>query len=192
MRLPKSVLAAALCGGLFLAASDASAQRLDGVFVVLGDNEPQEDVAFVSLLGTEFVVDGRLEGVGTDGDDVEIDYFTDTPTRIDVDDEQGRVQQNRFSTLQILIDSDVPERNLNLLIRPEKCSIDAKVNVPKAKGSVTVSCSGDDIFAGVSASQLASIQAAFANAKNVKIKVNSDGSKGSLVIKLKGPISEPA
>jgi hypothetical protein len=38
----------------------------------------------------------------------------------------------------------------------------------------------------ISASQLTSIQAAFANNETVKIKVDSDGSKGSLRITLKG------
>jgi hypothetical protein len=173
-----------------LAASTAGAQRLDGTFAIVDDSEPSEDFAYVVLVGTDFYVDGLVQGVGTDGDAVEIGYITETPTRVDVDDAQGRVRQHRFSTLAIEIESEVLERNVDLSISPEKCSIDGKVNVPKAKGSVTVSCSGDDIFAELSANQLASIQAAFANSTNVKIKVNSDGSKGSLRITLKGVADE--
>jgi tRNA threonylcarbamoyladenosine modification (KEOPS) complex Pcc1 subunit len=141
--------------------------------------------------GTEFFVEGEAGGTGTDGDFVEIRYFTGRPTNVNADDQQGRVRQSEFSTLEFAIDSEVPERDLDLSIVPEKCSVDGKINDPKAKGSVTVSCSGDDIFAEISASQLASLQAAFSSTRNVKIKVKSDGSKGSLRITLKGSAGEP-
>jgi hypothetical protein len=174
-----------------LAAGTAGAQRLDGTFFIIGDDETTEFGASLVLLGTTASVEGEVVGTGTDGDFVEIGVFTDLPTSMNADDKQARVRQSRFSTISIFIDSDDPTRDLELTLNPDKCSIDGKVNAPKAKGSVTVSCSGEDIYSDISATQEASIQAAFANTKVVKIKINSDGSKGSIQIKLTGPAGEP-
>jgi hypothetical protein len=169
-------------------AGDVSPGRIIGEFFFTDGEEPGIGGSVIAIQPTEFAVQGAVEGIGTDGDEVTIVFVTPLPTNVNADDQQGRVRQSRFSSLIITIDSSVPERNLELTINPEKCAIDGKVNVPKDEGQVSIDCSGTNIYSEISASEEASIQAAFQGTKKVKFKVNSDGSKGSLQIRLKGPL----
>jgi hypothetical protein len=162
--------------------------RIVGEFFFVDGDEPGIGGAVIGLNGTAFIVQGSVEGEGTDGDSVQIEFVTLLPTNANADDEQGRVRQSRSSSVIFIINSAVPERDLELTVNPEKCAIDAKVNVPKDEGQASVDCSGTDIYSEMTASQEASIQAAFQGTKKVKFKVNSDGSKGSLQIRLKGPL----
>jgi hypothetical protein len=164
--------------------------RINDDFFFENADVPSVGFAVIEIDGTEFEIEGSVSGVGTDGDDVTISFSTQAPTNLNADDKQGRVRQSRFSTLVFFIESTVEERDLALEISLEKCAIDGKVNVAKDEGQVTVECSGTNIYSEISASQEASIQAAFADTKRVKIKVSNDGSKGSLTIKLRGPLEE--
>jgi hypothetical protein len=173
--------------GLALAGAVALG-RINDEFLLSDDDEP--DLAFVAIRieDQDFAVEGLVEGSGTDGDLVRIGFLTVTPTNVNADDKQGRVRQSRFSAITFQIESAVPERDLTLALLPEKCAVDGKVNVPKDVGHVTVKCSGTNIYSDISASQEASIQAAFAGTKKVKVKISNDGAKGSVTIKLKGTI----
>jgi hypothetical protein len=186
MRLLDLVLVAALGGAFSLVARDASAQRLDSTWFLADDSAPGDNRAEVRIDGTEFWVDGLIQGIGSPGDAVVIFYFTDLPTSANADAEQGRVRQIRFSRLSFFIDSDTPGRSVFLEISPEKCAVDAKVQAVEEKGHVTVNCSASDIYSGLTADQEASIAVAFQDNSRVKFKVNDDGSKGSLSIKLQG------
>jgi hypothetical protein len=160
--------------------------RINGEFFFEDGDEPDLGGALIEVNDTTFQVDGSVFGSGTDGDGVALRFVTELPTKANADSKQGRVRQSHFSTLIFLINSEVEERNLELEISPEKCAIDGKVDLSKGEGQVTVRCSGTNIYSEISASQEASIQAAFQGTKKVKFKVNSDGSKGSLDIRLKG------
>jgi hypothetical protein len=186
MRVLNFALAAALCGGVFLFAGNASAQRLDSTWFLEDDSDPNDNFAEIVIDGTTFFVEGQVDGVGTAGDIVQISYFTDEPTNVNADDKQGRVRQSKFSELNFVILSDEPTRDLDLIVSPEKCAVDGKVQAVKEKGQVTVSCSASNIYSELTADQEASITAAFLENNRVKFKVNNDGSKGSLSIKLKG------
>jgi hypothetical protein len=61
------------------------------------------------------------------------------------------------------------------------------VNVAQETGKVTVKCSSDGLWAGLTTAQVQSIQAAFAESSRVKIKVStSNPTKGSISITIKG------
>jgi hypothetical protein len=175
-----------------LAASSgtASAQRIDGAFSFEDETVPELAGVTIVIDGTDFVVEGGVRGVGTAGDLVQILYIAEFPTKANADDVQGRVRQGGFSTLVFAIASDVPERDIDHFVTPEKCSVDGKVNVSKDEGKVRVACSAADLFAGLTADQLASIQAAFLENPKVKLKADSDGAKGSLKISSKGELFE--
>jgi len=173
-------------------AGTALAQRIDGSFFFEDETTPSLAGAAIVIDGTDFAIDGSVRGVGTADDEVQIIYIAALPTKANADDKQGRVRQSGFSTLAFIIDSEAPERDLDLVISPEKCSVDGKVNVVKDEGKVTVACSASDLFAGMTPDQIASIQAAFLDNPKVKIKVDSDGSKGSVKISSKGEILDEA
>jgi hypothetical protein len=166
--------------------------RINGVFIFSDASEPDIGLGGVEIIDTEFVAAGSVFGTGTDGDEVEIAFGTVTPTQANADTKQGRVRQDSFGRLVFRIESATPERDLDLEILPEKCAIDSKANVVKEEGQVSVDCSGTNIYGEISASQEASLQAAFQGSKKVKIKVSGDGAKGSLRIRLKGPFLPPA
>jgi hypothetical protein len=190
MRFVDAVSVLALCAGLTLFAGAANAQRLDDSFMIVDENDPNQNQALVVVEGTDYAVSGFVEGTGTDGDFVLIGYSTDLPTKAKADDRKAEVAQSRASSLIFVIESDVPERNLELEINPDKCKVDGGVNVNSEKGAVVVTCSGENIYSEISAGQEESIAAAFQGNPRVKFKVNNDGSKGSLTIKLKGFIAE--
>jgi hypothetical protein len=192
MRVLRIATRCALAFAFATSAGTAHAQRIDDLFFFEDETDPELAGAAIRIEGTDFAVEGSVRGIGTAGDEVQIIYVAAQPTKANADDEQGRVRQSGFSTLVFFIDSDVPERDLDLVISPEKCSIDGKVNVAKDQGKVTVDCSASDLFAGMTADQIASIQAAFLDNPKVKIKVNSDGAKGSLKISSKGELLEEA
>jgi hypothetical protein len=185
-----SSLATSLSLGLGLTAGTAFAgaanTRLDGDFVVEdsvnGDNE-----AAVEINGTDWNVQGGVFGTGTAGDEVAIFFSTPEPNNVNANDKTGSVRQNKFSRLNFVIESDVAARDLNLEVFPEKCKVDGKVNLNAENGNVTAKCQGDNLYANVTADQLASLQAAFLDQQRVKIKVNgNDAAKGSLSITIKG------
>jgi hypothetical protein len=189
MRLLKILGMAALCTGL-LSASVANAQRLEGGFGLIDQNDPNGNFATFVVVGTTAYLQGAVEGTGTAGDEVLLGYFTDTPTHLSANAKQARIRQSDFAGLGVLIDSATPARDLDWSVHPQKCRIDGKVQAEKGNGDVTVKCSADDLFEDVTADQLASIQAAFLDTKQVKIKVKSGSSKGSITIKLKGTADE--
>ena len=158
--------------------------RIDGDFVVQ-DNQYPGDIAVVEIDGIIHDVSGFVSGSGTEGDAVVISFVTPLPNSLSATDKKGSVKQSKFSQLLFAITS--PERNLNLTVTPEKCSVAGKTNPTSQKGSVSVKCSADDLFQDITADQLASIQAAFLGDKRVKIKVGgSNTAKGSLSIQIKG------
>jgi hypothetical protein len=190
MRFAIEATVIALCAGVTLFAGAANAQRLDDSFELLDENDPNRNQAGLVVVGTTYFISGFVEGTGTDGDFVLIGYATDLPTKAKADDRKVEVAQSRASSLIFVIESDVPERNLELDVNPDKCKIDGGLNVNSEKGAVVVNCTAENIFSEISASQEESIAAAFQDNPRVKVKVKSDGSKGSIAIKLKGFIAE--
>ncbi len=200
MRFARFAMAAFLSGGLVGYATGAAAgggnPRLQGEFYVDDTHDPiDHNEAFVLLIGSDFAVNGEVEshdGTQTAGvpDTVIIQYRADLPNHAKAGDDTIEIKQHEYSELRLIINSDTPARNLDLTVYPQKCSVNAKVNAAKAHGRVTAKCSGNDIFAEVSADQVASMIAAFANAPDIKIKVNSNG-KGSLEIIDHGTVVTP-
>ena len=186
MRFASLVSVVCLVVGISLAASPAQAQRIDGSFTVLNDPDVGEVEAELLIDGTVFGVDGFAEGVGTDGDTVEIRFSTPFPTHVSANDVKGRVRQNRFSQLTLFIDSAFG-RSLEDTFVVEKCDVDGSVNVTQQRGKVTVKCSSDGLWFGLTPEQVQSIQAAFAESSRVKVKVSaSTPTKGSISITIKG------
>ena len=186
MRLVRGTLASSLGVGLALSAGVAPAgtpanSRIDGDFTVQESQYPG-DVAVVEIDGKLHDVSGFVSGAGTNGDVVVIRFFTPAPNDLSANDKQGSVGQSRYSQLLFSISS--PERNLDLTVKPEKCSIKGTTNVVSHKGSVNLKCSGEDLFQAITADQLASMKAAFLDDKRVKIKGNP--AKGSISIHIKG------
>ncbi len=194
MRVVRLGLAASLCLGVALAASFADAgilgDRLNGFFIVVDDVDPGNSGG-IQCDFTQFHVEGEVDGIGTDTDVVQINFFAQQPTNVSANSFKARVQQKRFSILELSIASGVDARDLNTGFAPEKCQIIGSVNMNQERGNVTVKCSGEDIFAGITVDQLTSIQDAFADNNRVKVKFNAGNpAKGSIAITIKGAAFE--
>jgi hypothetical protein len=186
MRFASVVSVVCLLVGIGLGASPAQAQRLDGLFVVDDAVAPGSLDAEIVIDGTLFNTNGFAEGVGTGGDLVEIRFDTPFPTHVSANDVKGRVRQNRYAQLTLFI-SSTEGRSLDDTFSVEKCDVDGSVNVAQETGKVTVKCSSDGLWAGLTTAQVQSIQAAFAESSRVKIKVStSNPTKGSISITIKG------
>jgi hypothetical protein len=194
VRSSPRLLAACLCAGFTAAAPPAHAgagnPRLDGSFVIEDGN--QVDLAVFEVDGTSFDVLGSVVGLGTNGDEVEISFFTPQPSSVSATDRKAAVRQKRFSRLVITIESEIPERDLDLTLNPEQCDVNAKLKADVGTGSVTVSCSADNLYVAISPEELESIQTAFESDTRVKIEVSrGNPDKGSIRIRLEGSISAP-
>jgi hypothetical protein len=185
MRSVGVALASSLGVGLALSCGLAlGGSRINGDFVVQ-DNKYPGDIAVVEIDGTIHDVSGFVSGSGTDGDAVVVSFFTPAPNKLSANDETGSVKQSKYSQLLFSISS--PQRNLDLTVTPEKCSISGTTNVTNHKGSVNVKCSGENLYLGITADQLASIQATFLDDKRVEIKVGGNNTaNGSISIHIKG------
>jgi hypothetical protein len=186
MRFVSFASVVCLVVGFALGASHAQAQRLDGLFVVDDAVAPGSLDAEIVIDGTLFNTNGFAEGVGTGGDLVEIRFDTPFPTHVSANDVKGRVRQNRYAQLTLFI-SSTEGRSLDDTFSVEKCDVDGSVNVAQETGKVTVKCSSDGLWAGLTQAQVQSIQAAFAENPRVKVKVSaSNPTKGSISITIKG------
>ena len=188
-------LSVAMCGYVGSALAGGGNPRLDGEFSVQDphDAEIDHNNAFLDIGGSDVFARGEVEshqGTQTDGvpDTVFIEWLTDKPNHVKVGDFSAHVHQHEFSQLRVVINSNTPARNLDTgPVNPAKCEIDANINVKSSKGDIHSNCTVSDIFAGLTADQVASIQTAFRSSKHIKIKVNSKG-KATLKIKTFGPV----
>ena len=158
---------------------------VDGFFFIAGGdpNDPNDNTCGVGVNGGVFAAYGDVSGVGTGTQVVKISYNTPQPTSTNRSGTKISVKQNKFSTLNILLDGVSATGGP---VSVEKCSVTGSVNSSKLTGSVSTSCKTDTLFALLTPAQIASVQQAFTGNKNVKIKVNTNASKGSLSIKCKG------
>jgi len=187
MRVKKLALAMSLIGGLALLATRAEAgfpaQFLEGTFNIANDpNDPNANNCFIESDFGFFEAGGTVQGTGTGGEIVSIQYFNLEPTSVSHNETKIGVNQTQWSVLNIRFNGVSATGSLQV----EKCSVDGSYNSNNGKGSVSADCKGDDVFSALTANQLTSIQAAFNGNKSVKVKVNSDAQKASISIRCKG------
>ena len=139
----------------------------------------------VGASGTEFEVFGDVQGGTTPV--VVIHYDTPQPTSVSRNTKKISVKQNQFSTLDVLFDGASVTGGPQPI---QKCSVNGSVNTTKSTGNTKVSCSGKNLFGGLTANQAGTVQAAFNGNKNAKFKFNTNG-KWSLSIKCSGDVSAP-
>jgi hypothetical protein len=183
MRAKKLAFAMTLIGGLALLAARAEAgfpaRFLEGTFIIENDaNDPNSNNCFVESDFGFFDAGGSVQGIGTAGQIVRIDYEAIEPTSVGHSETKISVKQGQWSTLNFFFDGVSATGQTQV----EKCSINGSVNGNSSHGSVSTDCKGDDVFGALTANQVASVQAAFNGNKFVKVKVNTNG-KGSLSIK---------
>lgn len=186
MGAKKVVLAIAVCAGLALVGGRVeagSSPLLDGFFSWEADGNDPDNRCFLNLDGTNFQNGGIVEGSGTGGEEVSIAYDGTQPTSTSRSETKGKIKQSSWSRLTFNFD-DVTVGPVQI----EKCSVSYSVNTNSGKGSASADCKGDDIFALLSADQLASLQTAFQGDKNVKVKVNTNANKASIKIRCKGDV----
>ena len=189
MRVMRVAFAISLSVGFVVSAANAWAQgndRIDTTFGINDSEDPNNNFCEVQASDQTFWTFGEVNGIGTDGDLVTIQYFTDLPSSAKANDKSASSSQSKFSELTFTIVSDVIGRNLDTTQNPEKCKVNGSVNASKLTGEAHAHCSGNDIYSFATADQIASIQTAFNGNKRVKIKVKSDQLKGSIDIKCKG------
>ena len=187
MRVKKLALAMCLFGGLALLATRAeagfAAHYLEGTFDIANDpNDPNANNCFVESDFGFFEAGGTVQGVGTAGQVVSIEYSNLEPTSVSHNTTKINVKQTQWSLLNIRFDGVSATGDLAV----EKCSVDGSYNSNNGKGNVSANCSGNDVFSALTANQLASVQAAFNGNKSVKVKVNTNAQKASISIKCKG------
>lgn len=156
---------------------------VDGFFFIGSSEDPINNTCGVGVSGRESAVYGDVTGVGTDDEEVRISYDAPQPTKSSRSDRKVSVQQKKFSTVDFLFDGVSATGGP---VSVEKCSVDGSADAVKGTGSVSVNCKSDSLYAFLTMDQIASIQTAFDGNKQVKVKVKSDGSKGSLSIKCRG------
>lgn len=194
MRVIKIVAVSSFIAGLSLGASHAvagtSSTLADGGFGITGTTSAPatSNTCAVIGAGSEFFVDGTIQGAGTGGQVITVSFDTPQPTSVSRNDNKIAVKENNWSTLQAIGGAGGAGAFNSGTLVIQKCDVNGSVNVKKSSGNVSVGCSGTSAFAGLTADQVASVQAAFNKAKNIKFKVNSSG-KWSLSIKCNGPAS---
>ncbi len=157
----------------------------DGSFFIESSADPNNNTCVVGADGTVFAVFGDVQGGTTPV--VVIHYDTPQPTSVSRNTKKISVKQNQFSTLDVLFDG------VSVTGGPQpiqKCSVSGSVNTTKSTGKTKVSCSGKNLFGGLTANQAGTVQSAFNGNKNVKFKLNTNG-KWSLSIKCSGDVSTP-
>lgn len=189
-------LSMGLCGYAGSALAGGDNPRLEGYFSVDDPHDAiDHNTAFIDVAGADIFARGEVEshlGTATDGvpDTVFIEWRTDAPNHINIGNFSAHVHQHKYSELRVVISSDTPERNLDTgPTYPEKCEVDANIDVRDSQGNIHSACTVTDIFSELTADQVASILAAFNGSEHVKIKVNNNG-KATLKIKTFGPVSE--
>jgi len=151
-----------------------------------GNGDPNDNTCEVGVNGAEFRASGGVSGVGTDGQLVRVVYDTPQPTHASRSNTKVSVKQSKYSTLNILFDG-VSTTGGPVVV--EKCSVRGSANTTRLTGSVSTKCKTDSLFSLLDPAEVASIQAAFDDNRQVKVKVNSDASKGSISIRCKGEAS---
>ena len=194
MRVIKIVAVSSFIAGLSLGASQAGAGTpstlAEGFWNIAGTTTAPatNNICTTGSDGGFFETFGLVEGSGTGGQIITLQYDTPQPTSVSRNDKKIAVKESSFSTLRAIGGAPAAFDTDDIVI--EKCSVSGSVNTTKLTGSVSVSCSGTSLFGGVTADQAVSIQAAFNGAKNIKFKVNSNG-KWSLKITCKGTAGLP-
>jgi hypothetical protein len=195
MRINRIALAMTLCAAAFLAgrahAGGVVSDLLEGDFEIDGsdDDDPGNNLCEVFAIGNEFETSGTISGSGTAGQAVSVDYITPTPTSASRSPNKVSVKQATFSRLTFHFGLATVGPTL-----VEKCSVSGAVSTKTDptpdQGSVSVSCSGTDVFALLSADQAASLLTAFQDSKTIKVTINGSSNKGSLKVKCKGDAVE--
>lgn len=188
-------LSLALSGYTRSALAQATNPRLEGEYSVEDPHDPiDHNNAFIDIAGSNIMARGEVEShngtlTGDVPDTVFIEWQTDKPNHIKVGNFSAHVHQHKFSQLRFVINSNTPARNLDTgPVNPEKCEIDANIDVKDSQGNIHSACTVTDVFSALTADQLASLMAAFNNSKHIIIKVNSKG-KATLKIKTFGPLT---
>ncbi len=159
---------------------------VDDLYFIASKNDPNDNTCEVGAIGNEFVALGDARGEGTGGEEVRISYNAPQPTNTARNSNRVLVKQNKFATIDISFDGTSATGGP---VSIEKCSVDGLVDARRLRGSASLNCKTDSLFALLSPGQVASIQAAFDRNKDVKFKVNRGATKGSISIKCRGDAS---
>jgi len=193
MRSLRVALVLSFVGGLGLWAAPAHAgpvsPLLEGFFDV--SDEPNSAYLNGCFVGSDtgsdagfFDVGGQVGGVGTGGQSITISYDAPQPTSASRSTAKIAVKQSQFATLRVV--GGAPGAFDTGTLTVAKCKVNGSVNGTKLTGSVSASCGGNDAFAPLTADQGASVVAAFAGSKHIKVKIDASTGKWSLSIKCKG------
>ena len=194
MRFGKFAVSASLVAGIVAIggraqAADPPAPILNNVYDVLSSSEPNTNICQIGSGGTNFLVGGSVRGAGTAGDSVMVAYHGPLPTNASRNRVKINVKQASFASLDVFISGSTSGNNGDTgSIVIEHCSVSGSVNGSTMSGSVLASCSGSNLFGGLTANQAASVHAAFNASKTVSFKVTSSG-KWTLKIKCSGTAS---
>jgi hypothetical protein len=176
-----SRIAAAFCfAALFAARAHAGpiSPLLEGEFDFVSPDDPEHNGCQMLVDGGGFVVHGGVDGLDQSLALVTVLYGTAEPTSVSRTEDKLAIKQSEFATLSMTVGATTPFTNLPL----EKCAVTSSFSKSKAKGSVSLSCKGDNLSDLLSPSQIASVQQALAGLHKVKLKVTSALTKWSLSI----------
>jgi hypothetical protein len=161
----------------------AGSALIDHLFSIASANDPVNNFAKVGVAGGEFVASGDVIGTGTAGQIVRIHYNAPQPTSASRGDNVVTVVQRKFTTVNVFFD-DVSATGGAMIV--EKSTIKGFANVAKLKGSTGETCTLDTVLALLTPDQIASLEAAFPGNGDVRVKINSTATKGSLSITCNG------
>jgi hypothetical protein len=163
--------------------SEMGSPLVDNLFFIQSSDDPDDNVCEIGVIGGTFELFGSVDGVGTDEEDVRIAYAAPQPTKASRSEKKVDVAQSKFATLDVLFDGASATGGPVIV---EKCKVKGSVKATKLEGKVSVSCKLDSLLPRLSEDQITSLVAAFGGGSDVKVKVNSDASKGSVAIRCKG------
>ncbi len=158
---------------------------VDGFFFIGSSEDPDDNTCGLGVSGGLTAAYGDVRGIGTGGEEVVISYNAPQPTSSSRNGSKISVAQKEFSTIDIRF-GGVSATNGPVAV--EKCSIKGSVDTSKLTGSVSTKCKSDTLSQFLSPEDVASIQTAFANNKNVKVKANSNSTIGSISIECRGDV----
>jgi hypothetical protein len=166
--------------------SQAVSALINNFYSIESKNDPINNTCEVGVNGGEFEAFGDVKGDGTAGQAVRIHYNAPNPTSTSRSESKVSVKQSKFSTLEFFFDGESATGGPVVV---EQCSINGSADGAKLSGSVSANCKTDNVFALLTANQVASIRTAFNGNKDVKVNVNTNTLKGSLQIRCSGDAS---
>ena len=171
MRLVGVLIAALVCLGLGSRAfAGPVSPLLEGDF--LFESEIDHNECEVRVLGGRFEVSGAVTGGAGDF----VTYDTVQPTSVSRSAKQVSIKQNQF----VSVNFDIGGTPHTFPI--EKCSASGSFTHATGRGTVSLSCKGDDLSAMLNSDEITAVKTAMTGRDHVKFKVDSQGRKWSLSV----------